>query len=67
MDLENQRLMKNLDESQEQSTALLHALKVRKALASGNYARFFKLYREAPNAGKHLMDVFIDKYRTLCL
>lgn len=44
-----------------------HALKVRKALASGNFGRFFKLYTSAPNMGGYLMDVFIDKYRVLTL
>jgi len=40
---------------------------VRKALASGNYGRFFKLFRVAPNMGPFLMDIFIDKHRVLCL
>lgn len=44
-----------------------HALKVRIALASGNYARFFKLYRQAPNMAACLIDVFIDKMRVLSL
>jgi len=36
-------------------------------LASGNYGRFFKLYRTAPNMGGYLMDVFIDKHRIINL
>lgn len=44
-----------------------HALKVRVALAQGNYGRFFKLYRNAPNMGSCLIDVFIDKFRVLSL
>lgn len=44
-----------------------HALKVRIALAQGNYCRFFKLYRDAPNYGANLIDVFIDKIRILSL
>lgn len=45
----------------------MHALKVRIALSQGNYCRFFKLYREAPNQGASLIDVFIDKIRILSL
>jgi hypothetical protein len=40
---------------------------VRKALAQGNYGRFFKLYKNSPNMGMHLMDVFIEKQRIMCL
>jgi hypothetical protein len=44
-----------------------HALEVRKSLACGNYARFFKLYLSAPNMGTYLMEIFIEKHRILCL
>ena len=40
---------------------------MRKALAQGNYGRFFKLYRVAPNKGMSLIDVFVDKIRIVCL
>lgn len=40
---------------------------MRKALASGNYGRFFKLYRDAHNMGGYLIDVFVNKHRILCL
>jgi hypothetical protein len=40
---------------------------VRKALAEGNYGRFFKLFRTAPNLGAFLMEIFLDKHRILCL
>lgn len=46
---------------------MMHALKVRIALSQGNYGRFFKLYKEAPNSGANLIDVFIDKIRILSL
>jgi len=36
-------------------------------LAQGNYGRFFKLYRVAPNKGMSLIDVFVDKIRIMCL
>ena len=37
------------------------------SLAQGNYGRFFKLYRNAPNMGSSLIDVFIDKIRIVAL
>lgn len=40
---------------------------MRKALTSGNFGRFFKLYRDAPNMGGYMMDIFIEKYRILAL
>ena len=40
---------------------------MRNALAQGNYGRFFKLYRVAPNKGMSLIDVFVDKIRIMCL
>ena len=46
---------------------MAHALKTRNALSQCNYARFFKLYRDAPGKGAALIDVFIDKIRTQCL
>jgi hypothetical protein len=40
---------------------------VRQTENDGNYVRFFRLYKEAPNLGPFLMDVFLDKYRVLAL
>lgn len=40
---------------------------MRKALSTGNYSRFFKLYREAPNMAGSLIEIFIDKHRIFCL
>lgn len=42
-------------------------MKVRHAFQQGNYGRFFKLYRDAPNQGSCLIDVFIDKIRIMAL
>jgi hypothetical protein len=60
-------MMKQLTPSQKTSACIKHSLDVRTALASGNYARFFKLYLNAPNMGFFLMDVFIEKHRIMCL
>lgn len=67
MEMEIQRLMRVLTNEERESECVKHALQVRKALASGNYGRFFKLYLDSPNMGGHLMDIFIDKHRILCL
>lgn len=67
MESETLRMLKNLTPEEKASEPIQHALNVRKALASGNYGRFFKLYRLAPNKGNHLMDIFLSKHRTLCL
>lgn len=60
-------MLKTLTEEEKKQEPVEHALKVRNALVMGNYARFFKLYRVAPNKGKALIDVFIDKIRITCL
>jgi hypothetical protein len=56
-------MLKTLTEEEKRTDPVDHALKMRNALVMGNYARFFKLYRIAPNKGKALIDVFIDKLR----
>ncbi len=61
------RLLKYLSPEETKSEPIEHALNVRKALAQGNYGRFFKLFRVAPNMGRHLMDIFLAKHRILCL
>ena len=67
MQMETQRELADLADDEKKHPAIEHALNVRKALAVSNYARFFKLYQDAPNSGKMLMEVFIDKHRILCL
>jgi hypothetical protein len=44
-----------------------HALDVRKALISNNYAAFFTLYDCAPALGRALMDLAVPKLRFKCL
>ena len=51
----------------EEISALKHALSVRKAMVSGNWSRFFKLYRDAPHMTGALIEVFIDKLRLTAL
>ncbi|KAK9833986.1 hypothetical protein WJX81_000870 [Elliptochloris bilobata] len=40
-----------------------HALQVREAVASGNFAAFFKLYAAAPSLGRALMDMALPRVR----
>lgn len=52
--------------------ALQHALKVRSAIANGDYPTLFQLYHNAPNLSGFLMDQFIPRerlitFRKLCV
>ena len=67
LETETLRMMKTLTAEEKKQEPIEHALKVRNALSQGNYGRFFKLYRVAPNKGSSLIDVFIDKIRIMCL
>jgi hypothetical protein len=67
MEMETLRLMQKLTEEEKKEAPIEHALQVRRALAQGNYGRFFKLYHTAPNMGAFLMETFISKHRILCL
>lgn len=44
-------------------TVIEHALGVQEALLLGNYAAFFKLYREAPNMGGYFLDMIVERER----
>ncbi|KAJ1940527.1 hypothetical protein FBU59_003784 [Linderina macrospora] len=56
-----------MTETERFAPAVDHALRVRAAWASGNYHRFFELYRIAPNMGAFLMDHFADRERCAAL
>ena len=44
-----------------------HALAVRNALVTGNYAAFFRLHGDAPNMGSYLLDGMLLRQRVLAL
>jgi hypothetical protein len=44
-----------------------HALEIRKAIQLDNYHRFFKLYRNTPNMGIYILDLFIENFRVQAL
>ena len=67
MEMETLRTMQKLSDDEKKEAPIEHALQVRRALAQGNYGRFFKLYQTAPNMGAFLMETFISKHRILCL
>lgn len=67
LETETIRMLKTLTLEDKKNEPMQHALKIRDSLAQGNYGRFFKLYRNAPNMGSQLIDVFIDKIRIVAL
>ncbi|SPO47521.1 related to THP3 homolog C2A9.11c [Moesziomyces antarcticus] len=54
---------KNRREEHKEEVAVKHALDVRKALVTGNYHAFFKLYADAPNMNAYVMDHFVERER----
>jgi hypothetical protein len=60
-------MLKTLTIEEKKNEPMQHALKISDSLSQGNYGRFFKLYRNAPNMGSSLIDVFIDKIRIVAL
>jgi hypothetical protein len=60
-------LMRALTPSQLREPAILHALEVRTAYASRNYARFFALQRAAPGHAGHLMRLLAHRIRLWAL
>lgn len=56
-------LLANIKPVDRADAAVQHALRVRSALALGNYHRFFKLYLDTPNLGGYLMDMFLVRER----
>jgi len=56
-------VLADLTTADKQMPAVQHALRVRSALASGNYHRFFRLYEDAPFMGGYLLDMIIQRER----
>ena len=56
-------VLADLTSTDKQKPGVQHALKVRSALASGNYHKFFRLYDEAPFMGPYLLDMFVQRER----
>eukprot|EP00742_Colponemidia_sp_Colp-10_P003296 GILJ01003508.1.p1 GENE.GILJ01003508.1~~GILJ01003508.1.p1 ORF type:complete len:705 (+),score=142.09 GILJ01003508.1:72-2186(+) len=65
LDLDN--LLREVTVKRIRDPAVTHALKVRAAIALGNYHQLFKLYLDSPNMSGHLMDIFIDRARMWAL
>ena len=61
------QFMDDLSEEQRSNDAVDHALKVRSAIAVGNYSQLFQLYAKAPNMGAYLMDLFVPRERSSAL
>lgn len=59
--------MAELTPEQKSNPFVQHALNVRSSLATGNYHRFFVLYKTAPNMGGYLMDQFCERERVQSL
>ena len=56
-------VLADLTPADKQRPGVRHALKVRSALASGNYHRFFRLFDETPFMGGYILDMFVHRER----
>lgn len=60
-------LMAELTPREREARPIAHALGVRAALAMSDYHNFFKLYKQTPNMGAYIIDLFIEKMRITAL
>ena len=60
-------VLKELEPGLSSEPCVDHALRLRSSWALGNYHRFFRLYRSAPNMGGSLMDMFVERERKTAL
>lgn len=61
------QMIKEFTPAQRNNEFITHALAVRKALLTQNYARFFVLYEICPNMGSFLMQDMCETMRLLAL
>ena len=61
------RIMLDLTPQQRKDPAIIHALKVRVAVADNDYHAFFRLQDECPNLGAYLMDTMVPQMRGIAL
>lgn len=60
-------LLASLKPEARSHEAVAHALKIRQAVQSDNYATFFRLYQRTPNMGNYILDLMLDNYRLQAL
>lgn len=60
-------VLADLTPEDRRAPAVQHALKMRTALALGNYHRFFQLYRDVPFLGGYIADTFVERERLAAL
>eukprot|EP00741_Cyanophora_paradoxa_P014618 tig00020816_g14098.t1 len=54
-------------EERQQEGPVKHAIQTARSAMHNDYTAFFRLYREAPNMGGYLLDLFIDRVRASAL
>ena len=60
-------LLANLSHDIKEDRAIKHALAVRKAITFDNYHNFFKLYKDTPNMGRHIINQMVEFRRIQAL
>ena len=61
------KMIKELNLKDKANPYVKHALKLRAAYNDDNYAKCFRLYKNAPNKGPYLMEIFIESMRSYAL
>ena len=60
-------LLAQLTPAEKADPGVHHALQVAAAVATSNYARFFRLFSTAPNMSGYIMDHFVERERMAAL